>query len=313
MWKDKKERLKCRVLIKNKEEGGLKVPSFKFIVDSVKLKCFLQIFDSDSEQVWALLARQYFKTNNLDLSAAIKCPELSTCTKNLTFPSFYTKTFQLWDELIETEPCRKELFIWYNPGIKINNTSIFWKRFFDIGILYICDLFEPDGSTIAFEQWLHKGLTHRDLLNWAGLVSCLKQTSIFLQNNLNTRTIESGLRFNNQECLISEGKISQKIVYNGILELRNIDVHVPRIERYSENSGDVNWSLIFSRVYKVCLEVKLIEFQYCFLHDILINNFWLNTWKLREDWLCTFCNEEIEDLGHLFWECHFTQLFWEDF
>ena len=174
-------------------------------------------------------------------------------------------------------------------------------------------MFEPDGSTIAFKQWLHKGLTHRDFLNWAGLVSCLEKASIFLQNNLNTRTIEAGLRFNTQECLISEGKISQKIVYNGILELRNKDIHVPRIERYSENSGDVNWSVIFSRVYKVCLEVKLIEFQYCFLHDILINNFWLNTWKLREDWLCTFCNEEIEDLGYLFWECRFTQLFWKDF
>ena len=110
VWNDKKERLKRRVLIKNKEEGGLKVPSFKL--------------------EWALLVRQYFKTNNLDLSAAIKCPELSTCTKILIFPSFYTKTFQLWDELIETEPCRQELFIWYNPEIKINNTSIFWKRFF---------------------------------------------------------------------------------------------------------------------------------------------------------------------------------------
>ena len=40
VWKDKKERLKRRVLIKNKEEGGLKVLSIKFIVDSVKLKCF---------------------------------------------------------------------------------------------------------------------------------------------------------------------------------------------------------------------------------------------------------------------------------
>ena len=100
-------------------------------------------------------------------------------TKNLIFQSFYTKTFQLWDELIETEPCRKELFIWYNPGIKINNTSIFWKRFFAIGILYICDFFEPDGSTIAFEQWLHEGLPHRDFLNWAGLVSCLKKRVYF--------------------------------------------------------------------------------------------------------------------------------------
>ena len=106
-----------------------------------------------------------------------------------------------------------------------------------------------DGSTIAFEQWLHKGLTHWDFLNWAGLVSCLKKTSIFLQNNSNTRTKQSGVRFNNQECLITEGKISQKIVYNGILGLRNIDVHLPCIEIYSENSGDVNWSLIFLETF----------------------------------------------------------------
>ena len=33
VWKDKKERLKRRGLIRNKEEGGLKVPSFKFMVD----------------------------------------------------------------------------------------------------------------------------------------------------------------------------------------------------------------------------------------------------------------------------------------
>ena len=68
-----------------------------------------------------------------------------------------------------------------------------------------------------------------------------KKTSIFLQNNLNTRTIESGQRFNYQGCLISDGKISQKIVYNGILGLRNIDVHVPCIGRYSENSVLLTW------------------------------------------------------------------------
>ena len=53
-----------------------------------------------------------------------------------------------------------------------------------------------------------------------------KKTSVFLQNILNTRILESGLRFNNQECLISEGKISQNFFYNGISGLRNIDVHV---------------------------------------------------------------------------------------
>ena len=44
----------------------------------------------------------------------------------------------------------------------------------------------------------------------------------------------------------------------------------------------------------LALKDTFIEFQYCFLHDILINKLWLNTWKLREDWLCTFCNEKLK-------------------
>ena len=59
----------------------------------------------------------------------------------------------------------------------------------------------------------------------------------------------------------------------------------------------------------LALKDTLIEFQYCFLHNILINNLWLNTWKLQEDWLCTFCNEEIEDLCHLFRECRLHNCF----
>ena len=129
VWRDKKERLKRRVLIKNKEEGGLKAPSFKFIVDLVKLKCFYKYL--------TVIANRY--------------------------------EFYCWDT------CRKEMFIWYNPGIKTKQYQFFWKSFFDIEILYICDLFEPDGSTIAFEQWLHKSLTHRHFLNWIGLVSWLKK------------------------------------------------------------------------------------------------------------------------------------------
>ena len=86
----------------------------------------------------------------------------------------------------------------------------------------LCDLFEPVGSTLAFEQWLHKVLTYRAFFDWTALVSCLKKTSIFLPNNKISRTIESGLRFNNQEWLISEGKIGQTIVYSGSLGLRNI-------------------------------------------------------------------------------------------
>ena len=179
IWKGKKERLKRQILIKTKENGGLKVPCFRFIVDSVKLKWFIKLFDQNIEHVWALMVRQYLKKNNLDLFAALKSPELFTCTKDAIFPSFYYKSFKIWDEIVETEPHKRQLFIWYNPKIRINFKIIFLRNFRDIGIQYISHLFKPDGSVIAFEQWLHKGLSLGDYLNWAGIVSAVRKLTYF--------------------------------------------------------------------------------------------------------------------------------------
>ena len=47
------------------------------------------------------------------------------------------------------------------------------------------------------------------------------------------------------------------------------------------------------------------------MNDILINNYWLLKWGLKDDDICIFCNEEIEDICHVFWECMFTQHFWQ--
>ena len=55
--------------------------------------------------------------------------------------------------------------------------------------------------------------------------------------------------------------------------------------------------------------MKLLEFQYCF--DMIYIHVLVN--KIGYDWICTFCNEEIEDVCHLFCACRFTQMFWNEF
>ena len=88
------------------------------------------------------------------------------------------------------------------------------------------------------------------------------------------------------------------------------------------NKGNMIWKILrkllrckleinLFRVCEVCLGVKLLSFSTDFY--MLINNLWLNTWKLRDDRRCTFCNEEIEYICHLFWGCLFTELFWKEF
>jgi hypothetical protein len=54
-------------------------------------------------------------------------------------------------------------------------------------------------------------------------------------------------------------------------------------------------------------------FQFKFLHDILVNNYWLEKWKIKDSNLWTFCQIEAEDIMHLFWDCPCVQEFWRGF
>ena len=44
----------------------------------------------------------------------------------------------------------------------------------------------------------------------------------------------------------------------------------------------------------------------------IVNNYWLNKWKMLGDNLCTFCKTEAENIVHLFWECKEVIQFWEN-
>ena len=46
------------------------------------------------------------------------------------------------------------------------------------------------------------------------------------------------------------------------------------------------------------------------MHNILVNNYWLENWKLLEHNKCTFCDTGMENILHLFWECELIKEFW---
>ena len=47
-------------------------------------------------------------------------------------------------------------------------------------------------------------------------------------------------------------------------------------------------------------------------HRILATNDLLNKMNIKQNNLCTFCNEEIEKLEHLLWQCNTVNTFWEN-
>jgi hypothetical protein len=59
-------------------------------------------------------------------------------------------------------------------------------------------------------------------------------------------------------------------------------------------------------------KVRLRVFQFKFLHDILVNNHWLEKWKIKYSNVCNFCKIEAEDIMHLFLGLSMCQEYWRD-
>ena len=63
---------------------------------------------------------------------------------------------------------------------------------------------------------------------------------------------------------------------------------------------DLNWKVIYTVPKVCCKNTKLHWFQYRIVHRILATNDLLVKMNIKQNNLCTFCNEEIEKLEHYF-------------
>ena len=59
------------------------------------------------------------------------------------------------------------------------------------------------------------------------------------------------------------------------MEHNRDDIVTPRIAKYFMHHDNIDWKSVYKRAHKIPLDTKVQEFQYKFLNDILINNYWL--------------------------------------
>ena len=70
----------------------------------------------------------------------------------------------------------------------------------------------------------------------------------------------------------------------------------------------INWQTTFFKIKKI-KEVKLKWFQIRIVSRIIATNKSLHLMKVKNTNMCTFCEEDVETIEHLFFECDNIQPF----
>ena len=86
-------------------------------------------------------------------------------------------------------------------------------------------------------------------------------------------------------------------------------------KKYSDEFGilDEEWDGIYSLPFKVSIDVRTRIFQYKINLNCLMTNSKLFKMRIISNDECSFCNSHQETMGHVFFDCIYTQHFWTSF
>ena len=74
----------------------------------------------------------------------------------------------------------------------------------------------------------------------------------------------------------------------------------------------IDWKSHYVIPFKSTTDTSLRSFQYKFLTQILPTNKDLHNYKYKPSSLCDFCSSYVETIEHLFWECRYVQIIWNE-
>ena len=86
-------------------------------------------------------------------------------------PIFYPELLSWWAKLREVaDPDRgHEYILWNNKKILIKGKTVFYRHYFDNGVIFTKDLLYEKKNTESFRVMKKQGLTDSNFLGWTGL------------------------------------------------------------------------------------------------------------------------------------------------
>ena len=187
----------------------------------------------------------------------------------------------------------------------IGNKSIFYRNWFNSGIVYIKHLFNDNGTFVSF-QLFQTRLQIREI-NFLKFHGCIEAVRKYMISCNITPTVSDSNENSIIYQFLKRSPNGAKCFYNVLLSCDFS--HNCCIKWNQKLSNDVPWKDVFLFV-KCIQEVKLKWFQIRILHRIIGTNVTLKAMRIRQDDLCTFCKTSRESIIHLFFECNVSKRFW---
>ncbi|XP_052074422.1 uncharacterized protein LOC127712168 [Mytilus californianus] len=271
IWNSPVHRVKKELLQKDYSEGGLKMINLSSFITALKSTWVRKLFQSDNKWKNVLFSiinqEKLFKFGNGYLS------NIKVNMKN----KFWLDVFHAWDIIIDKDENNTwEYFLssplWMNNCIKIENKPVFYKNWFNKGIVFINDIISDAGKILSLEQLEETFKVDRNVMKYNSIISAVKNARkgyVFDNYKLVTPFIPSFAK------IFFKSSRGTKDMYSLLIRNNIVSTGQKKWDQIL-NVDENEWRIIFKLPFVVTKNTKLQWLQYRINQHILGTNKFLN-------------------------------------
>jgi hypothetical protein len=288
-----------KILVQDYEIGGLKMIHIESMICTQRIMWLKRYINNENNSKWKQIVNCIFEEyGGFDLF--IHCNFTEQCIRKV--PVFYIKCLESWKTIRKA----KSNLIWNNADVRIENKPVFCKKLFDAGLWYINDLYDNRRKIIPFEVWHTRGVTLDCFMIWRGLIQACKMADKTCKVEIDR---ECTVRNTLTPLLYLPSKMCYNLFRDTVIFAYN-NFHVKYTETYG--MSDEKWTDIYTLPASLTKNNKLMEFQYKISHGYLALNEKLYKMGIMEDFTCSLCKQNVENIEHLFYNCDIAQNLWKN-
>ena len=308
LWESKKPKIAYKRLIRNYEQGGIKLVDLETKDTAMKVK-WIQVARLYPETLWSKMVN---KISPLEVEILIQCNIAQKDVKKLIKEGIVMDVLSAWSKINFRHPTSasdvKSQVLWFNSNIKINSEMLCYKNWIRAGIVRFEQLITEQGIYKTMEEIqveFGKCVNFIEYYNVRNSIPKEWMLTVKKQVEVDVKKPATQIVKDITKCT--------GIVYTFLRDKwqddgknRNKWERVLNIE-----IRDKTWEEMYNTTCKLTLVTKLRIFQFKICHRYLTTNETMARWDKNIDGNCALCKKELESVIHLMWECPDVQKLWK--
>ena len=300
LWRNKKDKIKRKVIYQPLVDGGLNFINFRTMSKSLRLSWIGRLLDG-SDANWKAIPNHYFNRHG-GLTFLLNCNYDTKCIDS-SLPLFYKEMLEYFQELVNMYDLdqRWKFVLWNNREIKIEGKTLFWKTWFEKGIFLVQDLLNEDGKFLSLQEFQDKFDLEIYFLQYFQMIAAIP--SEIKCSAYKTQITPDDL-FKMEDILqltknpsLSLAKMRCKHYYKLFNE--NCTIVPTGVKAWEQLFPDsfISWKANLQNIYKITKDNKLRQFLFKLLHRITVTKRELERFKITVDHQCSCWASQIHICG----------------